>query len=86
MTNGSPHCSDSSWSRAIFVVLFGDSEANRDIHADDTTAGYQRLYVLLSTIFTPDACPSCLNPPSLCWLGTGTELYWLAYFVHCPHF
>jgi len=26
-------------------------------------------------------CPSCRNPPNLSWLGTGTDLCWLAYPV-----
>jgi len=29
-------------------------------------------------------CPSCRNPPNLSWLGTGTDVCWLAYQVAWP--
>jgi len=76
---------DSGWNPAIFLILFGASVANRDIHADDPT-GCQLGWIASASIFSIltifyARCPFCLNAPSLSWLGTDTELCQIVYSV-----
>jgi len=68
---------DSGWSFAIFLVLFGSSEANRGIHIDDAS-GCLHLHSLHHFLCQ---IPSCSYPPNLFWLGTGTQLCCMAHLL-----
>ena len=75
---------DNGWNPAIFLVLFGESEVNTGIHADNPT-GWQLIWAAnLPPSPSPPIYaihPSCHNPPNSFWLESGTKLCWTAYPV-----
>jgi len=70
---------------AIIVSGFYSAGGDNGVRGTDSPGGRHPIQTNSAPApVTPHfyaECPSCHNPPNFSWLGTGTELCWLAYPV-----
>jgi len=64
------------WKSIIILDFMRHGEDNRGRCADNLAGRHSIWTINAPTSIIPQfyaGCPSCRNPPNLCWLGTGTK-------------